>query len=309
MGFSVNEGYASAPGDIRAFDVRTGKEVWRFHTVPRPGEFGNDSWLGESWRDRGGANAWGGVRVDSKHALVFAGLGSAAHDFYGGDRQGNNLFANSVVALDARTGRRVWHQQLIRHDLWDYDIPYPPTLVSVKHSGKTIEAVAQATKTGYVFLFDRLTGVPLFDLTERPAPQSDVPGEKTAANQVYPVKPPPFVRQEFGEKDITDISPEAARDIRGKLQGMRLGSIFTPPSVQGHRSDAGFAVARATWSGASFDPITGLLYINANDMPWTVYVQEVASTKGLYAGKGISIFKDKDGFPGFEASLGYSQCH
>lgn len=296
LGFSVNEGFVAAPGDIRAFDVRTGREVWSFHTVPRPGEYAYDTWQGTAWKERGGANAWGGVRVDAKRGLVFAGLGSAAHDFYGGDRLGNNLFANCVIALDARTGKRVWHYQLVRHDLWDYDLPAPPLLVTVEHDNRKIEAAAQVTKTGYVFLFDRATGKPLFEIVERPAPQSDVPGEETAAKQVYPVKPPPFVRQGFTENDITDISPAAREYVRTRVAKMRYGPVFTPPSLRGTVQMPGLH-GGATWSGASFDPTTGLLYVNANDMPWEVYVALSETNAKLYPGKGIKIFTDEEGRP------------
>jgi quinoprotein glucose dehydrogenase len=302
VGFSVNEGFQSAPGDIRAFNVRSGKEVWRFHTVPQPGEFGHDSWNGDSWKNRGGVNAWGGVRVDTKRGLVFVGLGAPAHDFYGGDRHGNNLFANCVVALDARTGKRVWHFQVVRHDVWDYDLPTPPNLVTIYHNGKKIEAVAQVTKTGYVFLFDRGTGKPLFDIVERPAPQSDVPGEQASAKQVYPVKPPPFVRQGFTENDITDVSAAAREYVREKIKSLRYGSMFMPPSLQGTVQMPGLH-GGATWSGASFDPTTGVLYVNANDMPWLVSAIPIESNPVLYKGR-FGIFKDQDGFPGSKPPWG-----
>ena len=297
LGLSVGEGHVSAPGDVRAFDVRTGKAVWSFRTVPQPGEFGHETWAKDSWRERGGANAWGGLSIDVRRGLVFAGLGSAAFDFYGGDRHGDNLFANSVVALDARTGKRIWHHQLVRHDVWDYDLPAPPTLVTVTHNGKRREAVAQVTKTGHVFLFDRATGQPLFEIREKPAPQSDVPGEQTAAMQVYPVKPPAFVRHGFSEKDVTDISPAARDFVLDKMKTMRFGPIFTPPSLRGTIQMPGLH-GGATWSGASFDPTTGLLYINANDMPWQVYLTEATPDKTYkFGARGISWFKDKDGYP------------
>ena len=297
LGLSVGEGHVSAPGDVRAFDVRTGKAVWSFRTVPQPGEFGHETWAKDSWRERGGANAWGGLSIDVRRGLVFAGLGSAAFDFYGGDRHGDNLFANSVVALDARTGKRIWHHQLVRHDVWDYDLPAPPTLVTVTHNGKRREAVAQVTKTGHVFLFDRATGQPLFEIREKPAPQSDVPGEQTAAMQVYPVKPPAFVRHGFSEKDVTDISPAARDFVLDKMKTMRFGPIFTPPSLRGTIQMPGLH-GGATWSGASFDPTTGLLYINANDMPWQVYLTEATPDKTYkFGARGISWFKDNDGYP------------
>lgn len=297
LGFSVSEGYVSAPGDVRAYDVRTGKEVWRFHTVPRPGEFGHETWKGDGWKDRGGANAWGGVRVDLKRGIVFAGLGSAAHDFYGGDRGGDNLFANCVIALDARTGKRIWHFQIVRHDLWDYDVPAPPSLVTVNHNGKQVDAVAQASKTGHLFLFDRVTGKPLFDIIEKTVPKSDVPGEQTAEKQIFPVNPPPFVRQEFNESEVTDVSPEARAFVREKMKKLRYGTIFTPPSVQGTVIMPGLH-GGGMWSGVAFDPATNLLYVNANDMPWTIYLDPDKPRPGLYAGKGISIFTDQNGFPG-----------
>ena len=173
--------------------------------MPGPGEFGHETWEGDSWKDRGGANAWGGLSVDRGRGLVFAGLGSAAFDFYGGDRLGDNLFANCTIALDARTGKRVWHFQTLRHDLWDHDLPVYPNLVRVTHDGKPVDAVAQVTKTGYVFLFDRETGKPLFDIEERRVPASDVPGERASPTQPIPVKPPPFAAQSLDESNVTDI--------------------------------------------------------------------------------------------------------
>ena len=296
LGFTVGEGYGSAPGDIRAFHVQTGDEAWRFHTVPRPGEFGHETWKGDSWKDRGGVNAWSGVRVDLKRGMVFAGLGSPSHDFYGGDRVGDNLFANSVLALDARTGKRIWHYQLVRHDLWDYDLPTPPNLVTVHHDGHDIDAAAQVTKTGFVFLFDRETGRPLFEIVERPAPSSDIPGEQTAAKQLMPVKPPPFVRQGFTDADITDISPESHETIRQKIKTMRYGEVFIPPSLQGSIEMPGL-FGGATWSGASFDPASGLLYVNANDVPWRSSVGPMKDSPN-YIARGVGVLKDQDGFPG-----------
>ncbi|MGH6630658.1 MAG: PQQ-binding-like beta-propeller repeat protein, partial [Burkholderiales bacterium] len=186
--------------------------------------------------------------------------------------------------------------QLVRHDLWDYDLPTPPNLVTVSHGGRQIEAVAQVTKTGYVFLFERATGKPLFEIIERSAPQSDVPGEQAAAKQVYPVKPPPFARQGFTENDLTDLSPAAREYVREKIKGLRHGSIFTPISLQGTVQMPGLH-GGATWSGASFDPATGLLYVNANDMPCLTRVTPAESRPGLYEGKVMAIFRDQDGFP------------
>jgi len=303
LGFSVGEGYVSAPGDIRAFHVRTGKQAWRFHTVPRPGEPGHETWEGEGWRDRGGVNAWSGVRVDERRGIVFAGLGSAANDFYGGDRLGDNLYANSVIALEARTGKRIWHHQLVRHDLWDYDIPALPNLVTVNHGGKNIDALAQVTKTGFVFLFDRATGKPLFNIVERPAAASDIPGERTARSQIAPVKPPPFVRQGFTENDITDISPEAHEFVRQKVKTMRYGALFIPPSVEGTIQMPGL-LGGATWSGATFDPTTGLLYVNANDMAWQSSVAPQKENPKLFMPHNINVLRDQNGNPGVKPPWG-----
>ena len=206
VGVSCGEGPGiAAPGDVRAFDVRSGKQLWRFHTVPLPGEFGHDTWKGESWKNRGGANAWSGLSVDVERGLVFAGLGSAAFDFYGGDRHGENLFANCTIALNAATGERVWHFQTLRHDLWDHDLPAYPNLVTVTHEGREIDAVAQVTKTGFVYVFDRETGRPLFEIEEKRVPASDVPGEESWPTQPIPVKPGPFSVQSFDESNVTDI--------------------------------------------------------------------------------------------------------
>ncbi len=266
VGVSCDEGPAiAAPGDIRAFDVRTGREVWRFHTVPRPGEFGRETWEGDSWKDRGGANAWGGLSIDVDRALVFAGLGSAAFDFYGGDRPGDNLFANCTIALDARTGKRVWHFQTLRHDLWDHDLPVYPNLVTVMRDGKRVDAVAQVTKTGYVFLFDRESGKPLFDIEERRVPASDVPGEQASPTQPIPVKPPPFSSQFLDETNVTDIGAANRASVLARLRTIRGGPAFNPPSRQGTVVVPGFH-GGATWSGASFDPTTGLLYVNSNNV-------------------------------------------
>jgi quinoprotein glucose dehydrogenase len=302
LGFTVGENYGSAPGDMRAFHIRSGKEAWRFHTVPRPGELGHETWAGDSWKNRGGVNAWGGVRVDLKRGMVFAGLGSPSHDFYGGDRLGDNLFGNSVLALDARTGRRIWHYQLVRHDLWDYDLPTPPNLVTVRHGGKNVDAAAQVTKTGFVFLFERATGKPLFEIVEREAPASDVPGEQAAARQLVPVKPPPLVRQGFTDELITDVSPESAESIRKAVKGMRYGSMFMPPSLQGSIEMPGLYGGSA-WSGASFDPSTGTLYANVNDMAWRTGLAPMPNSTS-YIARGFGVLKDQNGFPGVKPPWG-----
>ncbi|HEV8482321.1 MAG TPA: PQQ-binding-like beta-propeller repeat protein [Blastocatellia bacterium] len=297
LGFSLNEGYEGGPGDVRAFNVRTGKEVWRFRTVPGSGEFGHETWKGDSWRDRSGVNSWSGATVDARRGLVFVGLGSACFDFYGGDRQGNNLFANSVLALDARTGRRVWHYQLVHHDLWDYDLPYPPVLVTVRSGGRLIDAVAQITKQGFVFLFDRVNGNPLFEIVERATPQSDVPGEQTSATQPFPVKPPAFARQGFTEDDLTNISREAGESVRAKLKDARFGPLFTPSSLQGTVYSPG-TLGGGNWSGASFDPATGSLYVNANNFPRVLKLQRTSNSAKTFEDVGLLRLTDYEGYPG-----------
>ncbi|MEM9588449.1 MAG: PQQ-binding-like beta-propeller repeat protein, partial [Planctomycetota bacterium] len=267
LGVSNGEGpNLAAPGDVRAFDVRSGKQLWRFHTVPRPGELGHDTWQGESWKNRGGANAWGGASVDPQRGLVFVGLGSAAFDFYGGDRHGDNLFANCVVAIDAKTGQRRWHFQTIRHDLWDHDLPVYPNLVTVTHGGQEIPAVAQVTKTGYVYLLDRETGKPLFPIKEISVPSSDVPGELAAKTQPIPTKPPPFSAQFFDERNVTNIAAANRQFVLDQLGAIRGGPAFNPPSLKGTVVIPWFH-GGANWSGACFDPTSGILYVNSTNIP------------------------------------------
>ncbi len=308
VGVSCDEGPGiAAPGDVRAFDVRTGNEVWRFHTVPRPGEFGNETWEGDSWKDRGAANAWGGLSVDVGRGLVFAGLGSAAFDFYGGDRHGDNLFANCTIALDARTGKRVWHFQTLRHDLWDHDLPVYPNLVTITRNGKTIDAVAQVTKTGYVFLFDREAGKPLFDVKDQPVPSSDIPGEQAASSQPVPVKPPPISAQFLDETNVTSIGAANRESVLARLRKIRSGPAFNPPSRQGTVVIPGYH-GGANWSGASFDPTTGLLYLNSNNVPNIVTLVETKedgkSKRGPYRTTGYERFLDHEGYPAIKPPWG-----
>ncbi len=308
VGFSCDEGPGlAAPGDIRAFDVRTGAQVWRFHTVPRPGEVGNDTWAGDSWKDRGGANAWGGLSVDPARGLVFAGLGSASFDFHGGDRPGDNLFANCTVALDLATGKRAWHYQTLRHDLWDHDLPTYPNLVTVVRDGRKVDAVAQVTKTGYVFLFDRETGRPLFEIKDQPVPPSDVPGERASATQPVPVRPPPFAAQHLDESNVTDIGPANRASVLEQLKKVRGGPAFNPPSARGTVVIPGYH-GGANWSGASFDPTTGLLYVNSNNVPNILTLSETKpaerASRGAYGHTGYTQFLDKEGYPAIKPPWG-----
>ena len=304
LGFSCSEGGRPAPGDPRAFDARTGKALWRFHTIPRPGEFGHETWEDGCWQNAGAANNWGGTSVDEKRGLVFIGTGSASPDFYGGARQGDNLFANCTICLDARTGKRRWHFQTLRHDLWDHDVPTYPNLVTVTLNGFKQEAVAQVTKTGFVFLFDRLTGKPLFAVEDQPAPASDVPGERAVPAQPVPVRPPPFSRQFIVEADLTDLSPEAHERALQGLRAYRGGAAFMPPSTNGTIVVPGFH-GGATWSGASFDPATGILYVNSNEQPNVIrLIYEGESSREPYIPTGYFRFVDTEGYPAVKPPWG-----
>ena len=293
-GFLVSEGQPGAPGDIRAFDVRTGKEAWRFHTVPRPGEAGNETWEGDGWKERTGVNAWSGFTLDTKRGILFCGTGSASSDFYGADRKGDDLYANCTLALDARTGKRLWHFQIVHHDIWDHDNPCPPIMVTVAQNGKRRDAVAQLTKTGYCYLFDRVTGEALYGTTEVSVPASDVPGERAAITQPMPLKPPPFSPGLFTLDDITNISPAAHAFALERLRGLHYGQANLPPSVAGTIVTPGFH-GGATWSGGAYDPTTGLLYVNSNNVPYIAVVKP--NPTGGYDFGGYTYFFDQNGYP------------
>jgi quinoprotein glucose dehydrogenase len=267
IGSTVSESLPSSPGDIRAYDAMTGQIKWTFHTIPRPGEFGYATWPPDAYKVSGGTNAWSGLTVDHKLGIVYGATGSAAFDFYGANRIGDNLFANSVIALDARTGKRVWHFQTVKHDLWDMDLPAPPTLVTVRHDGKTVDALAQVTKTGFVFLFDRKTGKSLFPIEYRRVPASGVDGERASTTQPFPVTPPPFVRQTLTEEMLTNRTPEAHASALKTFREYKYAGMFQPPSVDGLVVLPGYD-GGAEWGGPAFDPETGLLYVNANEMAW-----------------------------------------
>jgi quinoprotein glucose dehydrogenase len=275
LGTRVHEGPGpSAPGHIRAYDTRTGAIRWTFRTVPQPGEVGYDTWPPDAWKTVGGANAWSGISVDAGRGMVFVPTGSPSWDFWGGDRHGANLFGNCVLALRAATGERVWHFQVVHHDLWDRDLPQAPVLVTVTRAGRPRDAVAQATKSGHVFLFDRETGEPLFPIEERPFPPSDLSRERTWPTQPIPVKPPPFARQKLTESDLTDRTPEARAAVLERLRAARSGGQFVPPSTQGTVIYPGFD-GGAEWGGSAFDPQTRTLYVNANEMAWILQMREV----------------------------------
>src|SRR4029079_18343431 len=268
MGSSVPETIPGSPGHIRAFDVNTGALRGIFHTIPQPGEFGYDTWSKDAYKLSGGANAWAGVTVDAKNAMVFAATGSASFDFYGVTRHGDNLFADCVLALDARTGKRVWHFQGIRHDVWDWDFPAAPNLVTVKRGGRAVEAIAQITKYGYVWVLDRKTGKSLFPTAWRDVPASKMEGESLAPKQLYPTLPVPFARQGLTEDMLTTRTPEAHADVLARFRKYSKG-FYAPPSLEGTIVFPGFD-GGAEWGGAAFDPDTALLYVNSNEMPWII---------------------------------------
>lgn len=289
LGSSVSEGGDAPPGYIRAFNVRTGKLAWVFHTIPLPGEYGYETWGKDSYKKLGGANCWAGMVIDPKRGIVYAGTGSASVDFYGGDRPGQNLFANCIIAINAETGKRVWHFQTVHHDLWDRDIPCPPNLMTVKHNGRMVDAVAQVTKDGYIFVFDRDTGKPLFPVKEVPVPTSPVlPGEQPWPTQPVPTKPAPFVRQELTEAELTNRTPEAHTYVLDRFKNSRYGSKYLPPSTEGSLF-FGFG-GGAEWGGAAADP-NGILYVNANTMLWWLKMRDVrAQGRNVTMTRGTSLF-------------------
>jgi quinoprotein glucose dehydrogenase len=286
IGTLVSEDLPAAPGFIRAYDVHTGALRWTFHTIPQPGEPGYETWPNGAHELTGGANNWSGMTLDAKRGIVFVPTGSASFDFWGGNRVGDNLYANCLLALDAKTGNRLWHFQFVRHDVWDRDLPTPPTLVQVRRNGKRIDAVAQATKSGYVFVFDRVTGKPLFPIREVPVPPSSIPGEVLAKTQPLPTAPPPFSRQELTADMLSDRTPAVHAALRERFQKLKSGPQFTPPSFEGTVVFPGFD-GGAEWGGQAFDPTTGLFYVNANEMPWILRIvertQSAKDGKALYS--------------------------
>ena len=260
-------GYASTPGDVTAWDVRTGELRWVFHSIPHPGEFGYETWPEDAYRTGGGVHNWSELSVDEANGIAFIPFGSPRYDFYGGDREGDNLFGNSLVALNARTGERLWHRQLVRHDLWDYDLPQAPKLLTIKQDGREIEAVAQATKHGFLFVFDRHTGEPVWPIEDRPVPRSDVPGEHASPTQPFPTKPAPFAVQSFSASDVNPFLPEDEQlTLRERLRYSRNEGLFTPPSFVGSISMPGHN-GGANWGGSAVDPIHGKLYVVSKNLP------------------------------------------
>lgn len=276
LGSRVDEAPPSAPGHIRAYDVHTGKLVWIFHTIPQPGEPGYDTWEDpKAWEHTGGANVWSGFSLDEERGILFAPTGSAAYDFYGGNRKGANLFANCLLAIDAATGKLIWHFQMVHHDLWDKDLPAPPVLVTLKHHGKSVDAVAQTTKNGQVFVFERETGKPLFDIDEIPVDTvSDLEGEKVWPTQPVPNKPVPFARQTLTENDVNPHLGDSIRELLQKAVGsFRHGNLFIPPGKAPSLVFPGYD-GGGEWGGPAVDPETGILYVNSNEMAWIMQMRE-----------------------------------
>lgn len=298
LGSRVDEGPAAAPGHIRAFDVRTGKLRWIFHTIPEPGEFGYETWEDpEAYKYIGGANSWSGFSLDEKRGILFAPTGSASFDFYGGKRRGQNLFANCLLALDAETGIRKWHFQFIHHDLWDWDIPTPPALVTIEKEGKKIDAVAQTTKHGMVWLFERETGKPVYPIEEIPVDTTtELLGEKVWPTQPMPTFIKPFVRQSFTTNDLNPYLPDTTiAKLKKDLENFRYGKMFIPPgfktAVQLPGLDGG-----AEWGGSSFDSQTGILYVNANEMGWLMTMREIKNEPAKeenYAQAGLRLYNQR----------------
>jgi quinate dehydrogenase (quinone) len=267
VGALVPEGAPRGPsGDVRAFDAGTGRLVWRFHTVPQPGEPGHETWPEDGWQRRTGVNVWSSMTVDESRGLVFLPLGSASYDFYGGDRAGDNLYANSLVALDAATGRRRWHFQIVHHDIWDYDLPSPPILADIDRDGTTVPAVVQLTKMGLVFVFDRVTGEPVFGIEERQVPASDVPGEHTSPTQPFPLKPPPLSRvSALTAAELTTVTERSAGACADIFKQVRSGGVFTPPGLELTLWFPG-TLGGATWSGGAVDETLDYLVVNTNEV-------------------------------------------
>jgi glucose dehydrogenase len=276
-------GYDSTPADIHAYNTITGKLVWIFHVIPRPGEYGYDTWPPEAYKTAGGVHNWNEMTVDEKRGIAYIPLGTARFDFYGADRKGNDLFANSLLALDARTGKRLWHYQIVHHDLWDYDLPVAPKLLTVKHDGRSVDVVAQATKFGSLYVFNRLTGEPLWPIDERPVPKSDAPSEIASQTQPFPAKPPPFARQSFQEKDINPYASETDKArVLDLLKNSRNEGLFTPPSIRGTIAMPGH-LGGANWGSVAVNPEKGFLYVVSKEIPVLLKLEPQNLLKGEQA--------------------------
>jgi quinoprotein glucose dehydrogenase len=296
MGTRVSEESDAAPGHIRAYDTRTGKIRWIFHTIPQPGELGYESWEDSiAYKHIGGANCWSGFALDEERGILFVPTGSASFDFYGGRRRGAGLFADCLIALDAATGKYKWHFQDVHHDVWDKDLPTPPALVSVMHDGKRVDAVAQCGKTGFVYLLDRETGAPVFPIEERPFPtNTELAGEEISPTQPIPTLPKPFMRQTFIEDDLNNLLPDSSyQDIKKRFESYKTGNIFNPISRQGTVIYPGLD-GGAEWGGEAYDPQSSLLYVNANEIPWVLTIADRKTStpkKENYLNAGLRLYQ------------------
>ena len=305
LGSTTGEAFISPPGDIRAYDVVTGRKIWQFHTIPRPGEFGYDTWPKEAYKYVGGANNWGSFSVDDERGIVYVPTGSATYDFYGGDRLGENLFANCLIALDARTGKRLWHFQTVHHDLWDYDNVSAPQLVTVRHNGQRVDAVALAGKTGFLYVFNRVTGAPLWPIEERPVPKSDVPGEQAWPTQPFPTRPAPFARLTFTVDDVNPWlgTPEQYAAMKERVSRARNDGLFTPPALIDTISMPGNQ-GGSNWATTAANPQKGLVFVvNVNQV--AMLRLEDVKTRTVPEGRGGSPLQA--GFVAYQQHC--SSCH
>lgn len=300
MGSSVGEGpNPGTPGHIRAYDVRSGDQEWIFHTIPHPGEFGYETWPEEAWKHVGGANSWAGMSLDREAGRVYVPTGSAAYDHHGGDRKGKNLFANSILALDAATGERIWHFQTVHHDIWDYDVPTAPNLLTIRRNGTPVEILAQPTKMGHLFILERETGEPLFPVEERPVPPSNVPGEHAWETQPFPPEELVYANQGFTSEDVTDRTPEARREVENYLERYGPSQLFSPPDTTGTFVLPQFN-GGTDWGGAAVDPHSGILYVNTSNVPEMISMvpaAEDADHAYPYVDTGHQPIRDPDGYP------------
>jgi quinoprotein glucose dehydrogenase len=300
LGSAPGEGYMGAPGDLRAYNVITGALVWQFHTVPHPGEYGYETWPKDAWKYIGGVNTWGELSVDEKRGIAYFPTGSASSDFYGADRHGTDLFANCLIALDARTGKRLWHFQGVHHDLWDYDFTAAPQLITVTQNGKKIDAVAEASKQGFLYVFDRVTGKPLWPIEERPVPtKTDVPGEEVWPTQPFPTAPPPFARQKFAVDDINPyfLTPEERASWKEIISKADNGGLFTPPAFKRVTVNMPGDRGGSIWGMTSSDPAKGLMYVASIDTPFLTKLDEKLPSGPTVAvgagndGSGLSVYQ------------------
>lgn len=305
LGSSTGEGYLSPPGDLRAYDVRSGELVWQFHTVPHPGEFGYDTWPKDAWQYVGGTNTWGEISIDQKRGIAYFPLGAPTYDYYGADRIGNDLFGDCLLALDARTGKYLWHFQEVHHDLWDYDATSAPQLVTIKVDGKSIDAVAQAGKTGFLYVLDRVTGKPVWPIEERPVPKSSMPGEQASPTQPFPTKPPPFAKQNFTVADVDPylLTEQERADAKKQIAGAHYEGMFTPPGMYDTIQMPGNR-GGSNWGTTASNPTEGIVYVSSIDAPSILhlYREEPASL-------GFGLVR-QGGSPGGQLYQQYCQaCH